>query len=233
MRHLESERWSRGDSVLHRLDPRCKLLAALLVLGFIGTASPWEARHVAGYGILAAVTIAASRLPLVGLARRVAVILPFTLSFALAAWISTGDPARAAALLSRSSISAVFVIVLSGVTSMPALLEAAGRFGAPKMLVTVSQFLYRYLFVLIDQATRLRQAALCRGGFRWDASAGAAAALFASSEERATRIHRAMLARGFDGAFSTLNALTWRWQDTVSLVIGLSVLAFGRMKWGL
>lgn len=233
MRHLESERWSRGNSILHRLDARAKLIAVLLILAFIGTARMWDKKHVVFYAVGAAVAVTASRLPLAGLLRRVAVILPFTLAFSLAAWISSGDLAKAATLLSRSAVSAVYVIVLGGVTTMPALVDAAARLGAPRILAIITQFLYRYLFVLLDQAVRMRQSALCRGGFRWDASAGAAAALFAASEERAERIHQAMLARGFDGQFHTLAPVRWRAADTILLIAASLVLSAGRLLWDL
>lgn len=233
MRHLESEQWSRGRSFLHRLDARAKLITVLLVLAFIGTTKTWNSSHLAFYAMLAGVMVTASGLPLAGLARRLAVILPFTLTFSLAAWFSSGDWSRAATLLSRSAVSALFVILLSGVTTMPALVDAAARLGAPRILATITQFLYRYLFVLLEQTMRVRQAALCRGGFRWEASAGAAAALFASSEERAERIHHAMLARGFDGRFLMLDPPRWRIADTVLLGSVAALLTAGRVLWGL
>lgn len=232
MRHLESERWSRGSSVLHSLDARAKLITVVAVLAFIGTAHAWNAQHFLFYAALAGIAVTASRLPVAGLLRRVAVILPFTFTFSLAAWFSSGDLTRAATLLSRSAVSAVFVILLSGVTSMPALLDAAGRLGAPRVLTTITQFLYRYLFLLLEQAVRVRQAALCRGGLRWDASAGAAAALFTASEERAERIHQAMLARGFAGRFLTLDPPRWRAADTCLVAATGLLLSAGRILWG-
>ena len=105
--------------------------------------------------------------------------------------------------------------------------------GAPVMLISVAQFLYRYLFVLFDQALRMKQAAACRGGLRWDAASGAAAALFVSSQERATRIHGAMLARGFQGASPTLDPPHWRGVDTMLVVGAMILLGAARIVWGL
>ncbi len=233
MRHLEVERWRSVPGLLHKLDARAKLIAVLAMLVFIATARPWTPMHAAFYAVLALSAMVVSRLPWAGLLRRLAVILPFTATFAALAWISTGDATRAAGLISRSLVSAAFAVVLIGVTPVPSLLDGAGRMGAPVMLISVAQFLYRYLFVLFDQALRMKQAAACRGGLRWDAASGAAAALFVCSQERATRIHGAMLARGFQGASPTLDPPRWRGVDTILVVGAMILLGTARIVWGL
>lgn len=148
---------------------------------------------------LAAVLIPAARLPLFAVAARAAVVLPFTLVFAaLTAW--SGDTARAAALLWKSYLSALWVCLLMGTTPLERLLEAAARLGVPRLLVDVMHFTWRYLAVISAQAWRMRTAALARGGERsFQVSASSLAVLFASSYARAERIHRAMLARGAAG----------------------------------
>ena len=233
MKHLEVERWGRQAGPLHRFDARAKLIAVLIVLAFIGTARPWSVWHAGFYAFLALLTAIVSRLSWAGLARRLTLLLPFPMTFAALTWISIGDATYAAGLVSRSLISACFAVVLIGVTSVPALLEGVARLGVPRVLVSVTQLLYRYLFVLFDQAVRMRLAAACRGGFRWSAATGAAAALFASSEERAGRVHCAMLARGFQGQDPVLSQPSWHTADTL-LVSGTTMgLMAARFLWRL
>ena len=160
-------------------------------------------------------------------------VLPFPLVFAGMSWLASRDTAQAAGLITRSVISAAFALILIGVTTAPALLDGAARLGVPAVLISVAQLLYRYLFVLFDQSVRLRNAAACRGGFRWSAAAGAAAALFASSEDRAERIHRAMLARGHQGPVRLLTQREWRAADTLLLTGTLGVLLAARLLWRL
>src|SRR4029077_12628649 len=77
--------------------------------------------------------------------------------------------------------------------------------------------LYRYLFVISEEAQHMTRAAACRGAglarLRFGAAAGALAVLFARSHGRAEDIHRAMIARGFTGHFRTLGALHFRAGD--------------------
>lgn len=233
MKHLEVDGWSRRSSPLHRLDARAKLATVLVMLAFIGSARPWTARHGIFYGGLAMAAAFASRLSWRGLARRLTMVLPFPLVFAGMSWLASGDAADAAGLVTRSITSAAFALILIGVTTAPALLDGAARLGVPAVLISVTQLLYRYLFVLFDQSVRLRNAAACRGGFRWSAAAGAAAALFASSEDRAERIHRAMVARGHHGAERLLTQTHWRRADTCLLIATLAVLLAARLLWRL
>ncbi|HEY3443236.1 MAG TPA: energy-coupling factor transporter transmembrane component T [Paludibaculum sp.] len=188
------DQWSRGNSAIHRLDPRLKVIACFLLL--ILTSLWSTAWCVFPIAVLIA---AAARIPLLGLARRAALVLPFTLIFA-AVTALIGDYPRAAALLWRSYLSALWVSLLMATTPLEAVLETAARFGVPRLLVEVTHFTWRYLGVIGAQAWRLKTAALTRGGERsFDISAASLAVLFASSYARAERIHRAMLSRGATG----------------------------------
>ena len=114
------------------------------------------------------------------------------------------------ALTLKSFLSALAVLLVVSTTPLPVLLRGLETTGAPRFLLMVAQFLYRYLFVISEQAQHMRLAARCRQGLgldrrsRFYAAAGALGVLFARSWERADGIYRAMLARGFSGRFSPL-----------------------------
>jgi cobalt/nickel transport system permease protein len=123
----------------------------------------------------------------------------------LISWIG-GDPVRAIALVEKTYLSAIAVLAVAGTTPLPALLKGFESLGAPRVLISVIQFLYRYLFVISEQAQHMRVAAACRAGLRkisrrnrFHAAAGALGVLFARSYFRADGIYRAMLARGYNG----------------------------------
>jgi len=220
LHHVVLERWSRGTSILHRRDPRVKAVATLVFLVVIATAHrqlPWLA--AACFVLLCAAALAA-RLPLKAAALRAAIVLSFTAVFAAISWIS-GDADRAEALVLKSYLSAFAVLLLVSTTRLSVLLHGMERLGAPRFLLMVAQFLYRYLFVISEEAQHMRAAALSRGSAsgrvprreRLRAAGGAVAALFARSYARAEDIHRAMLGRGFAGEFRTLEPLRLRAAD--------------------
>jgi cobalt/nickel transport system permease protein len=100
-------------------------------------------------------------------------------------------------------MAALLLVATTPLTGWTAALES---WQAPRMLILVIQFVYRYLFVIAEQAQRMRWAALCRQGSRrgsslFSAAAGLLGVLFARSWQRADGIYHAMLARGFRGRF--------------------------------
>jgi cobalt/nickel transport system permease protein len=96
--------------------------------------------------------------------------------------------------------------------------HAMRRFGCPKVLVTQLQFTYRYMVVVVEEAVGMDRARKARGFGRnsyplrmWGRMVGQ---LLVRSYERATRIYRAMLSRGFDGTMPLsrpqhMSGLSW------------------------
>src|SRR2546425_5239974 len=108
-------------------------------------------------------------------------------------------------LVLKSYLSALAVLLVVSTTPLPVLLRGLEMTGAPRFLLMVAQFLYRYLFVISEEAQHMRKAAVSRGGsFR--AAAGALAVLFARSYKQAGEIHQATLPPGFPRRFSPLSA---------------------------
>jgi len=209
-----------GPGPLHALDARAKLCALLVYLVAIATTANTPQTRYAGYGILLLAAVLASRLPARAIVGRAVVLLPFSATFALITWLS-GDMTRAVALMEKSLLSGMAVLVIMAVTPLPELARALEWFRVPRPLVLVIQFLYRYLFVVADQAHRMRLAAACRQGvrqgfrIRFEAAAGAVGVLFARSWERADGIYRAMAARGFRGTFPVSSIPRFRPADFV------------------
>lgn len=205
MHHVVLERWSRGRSPLHARDARVKIIALIAFLIGLATIPRLNPAVAAGYVVLLATGILLSGLPPLGILLRSLVIIPFSGVFALVSWLA-GDPIRAVSLIERSYLSVLAVLLLVGTTPFPSLMAALESLGTPRFLVLVIQFLYRYLFVISEQAQHMRVAASCRAGsgprLVFQAAAGAVAMLFARSYERAEGIHRAMISRGFEGHFA-------------------------------
>lgn len=206
MHHVVVERWNRTASPLHALDARAKFGAILIFLIAVSTTPAQAQLAFAAYAVGLGAVGLASRLPLLGLLERAALVLPFSATFAAMTWWS-GNPISALALLEKSLLSGFAALLLVGTTPLPQLVGALDWLGAPRTLLLVIQFVYRYLFVISEQgqhmrlAARSRQGAVFQGKSRFRAAGGALGVLFARSSERADGIYQAMLARGFQGRF--------------------------------
>lgn len=239
---LRLEEWARRDSILHGLDARAKILSVFLVLVAISTTPPASPLAFLPAATLLAAGIGVAGLPLGELALRAAFILPFPLFFAVIGWLENGNAWFAAAIVVRSYLSALAVVLLMGVTPLPELLRGLRGLYVPAVLVMILQSLVRYLQVIIDHAMRMRRAALCRDGGAmprnrrpsiWRRTSGSLAVLFARSYSRAEGVHRAMSARGFQGEFISPRPLQFRLRDWLCLAVaGIAVAAVsyaGRM----
>ncbi len=229
MHHVTLDQWSRRSSALHRLEARAKTAACLgIILSLMLSRYP-VGLALGSHLLLVLALVVAARLPLGGLLARAAVVLPFAGTVA-AFNLLGGDRELAWSVAGKSFVSACAVLLLLGTTSLAALLRGLESMGVPRFFLMVVQFLYRYLFVLSEQAQHMRQARRCRAPhparqplFR--SAAGALAVLFARSHARAERIHRAMLARGFQGHFILLDSPALGRADLVFLMTLAAALA--------
>lgn len=187
---------------------------------------------MAAYFFLLCGSVLLARLPLKAILVRAAVVLPFSATFACVSLLS-GTTERAIGIPVKSFLSALGVLLVVATTPLPQILRALEGLGAPRMALLVIQFLYRYLFVIFEQAQHMRLAAKCRGGFggghrsKFKAAAGALAVLFGRSYERAEGIHQAMLSRCFDGHLRLLSTGRIRGVDVAFLAAAVAFpLAF-------
>jgi len=168
--------------------------------------------------------------------------------------------ARFVSIALKSWLSLQAAIVMAASTPFPDLLQAMRAVGIPRLLVNMFGMMWRYLFVLVDEALRLMRARAARSGrvdqpvaqplaqrkllgreggsLLWRArlTGGMAGNLFLRAFERSDRIYVAMLSRGYDGearsiALPPMTAATW-----TELLAGLALLAVllisGIIFWG-
>lgn len=236
MHHVTLDNWSRIASPMHRLDARGKILAALAILLSLVLPQRGLAPLFAFYFVLVMMLALWARLPIAALLARACVVLPFAAGVAVMNLFG-GDPSRALAVFGKSYLSALTILVLLATTPLYALLRGMESLGVPRFFLMVAQFVYRYLFVLSEQAQHMMLARRCRaprpsrGRARAlrSSAAGVLAVLFARSYARAERIHRAMLARGFQGHFVLLEQPALRPADALFLAVVTGVVAGVRL----
>jgi len=215
------------DSYLGRLDARPKLLAAvgfLLALGLIPRGAGSGTRLAALGGLLAMAllpdgvwlrrTFWLRLLPVLGLASGLGLLVLFTREggttwrlFALGSrdiGVSEAGLAAAAELGLRTLLGASALVALSVRTSGPALVNALAFFRLPHIFLSVLGAVARSLWIVTDEARRMNRARLMRGagattGARIRVVGGMIGSLLLRSFDRAERVHRAMLARGYNG----------------------------------
>lgn len=246
------DHYQAAPSAVHRLDPRVKVVAAvfLILSNVLLPDGAWLAFALT-WLLLIAATTAARILPW-RVIRRSFLVLPFLLAavtviFTLPGaivwrgpWGLTATDAglvRFGSILIRSWISVQAAVLLLMTTRFPDILHALRHLKVPAVLVSIIAFMYRYLFVLVDEATRLLRARAARsarlpgatqsgGSLLWRArvAGNMVGQLFVRSFERSERVYDAMLARGYRGELLTMNPHVLHGRDWLALSTFLILL---------
>jgi energy-coupling factor transporter transmembrane protein EcfT len=220
------DRYSRGrTSLLHRADPRVKLLAAVGLILAIGFTPPEFLPLAAGVRV-SVIHVVAAALILLGVRRagipwryfmtRLAgfgvVLLLVSLSIPLAQGFRGGWDLFSGVVI-KGLLSFATILVLVNTAPFERLLWSMRRLGMPGLLVAAIAAMYRYVFVLLDELERMRRARSARTFVPARALSAAElrngatliGMLLIRASDRAQRVHAAMLARGFDGDFPMLD----------------------------
>jgi len=221
MRHDYIDRYSRLESPVHAIDPRAKVLALFTLLIVCVTTPPGEWWAFCIYAAIVVVIATASSVPARYLLTRVLVVLPFILVVAVFVpvmhkgggsvdlglfHVSRGGLVVLWNVTVKSLIAVSCLILLSSTTPFADLMHALERLHIPRFFTLVASFMYRYLFLIIDEEERMRRARDSRnfrGRWIWQSKVigHMIASLFLRSQERSERVYKAMCARGFDGTF--------------------------------
>jgi cobalt/nickel transport system permease protein len=134
--------------------------------------------------------------------RRILFFEPMILGIAALNLLRAGGVQIFLVILIKSTLSLFTMILLANTTPFHALLRVFRSAGVPPLFITVLALMYRYLFVLVDEAERMTRARSSRtfdrnGARLWRSTASVIVQLFLRSSERAERIFAAMTARGW------------------------------------
>ena len=252
MRHSYIDEHSDINSFIHSLEPRIKIIGFFAFILFV-IFTPLDFRPASFlrfclYAIFMGVLVFLSRVPPLYIFRRSLSVIPFVLVIAVfIPFLKTGRAAATYSLgalkfsvtyaglvifwssLVKSYLSIISMILLSSTTRFYDLLNALQKLGLPSVFIMVISFMYRYIFVIADEAMAMQQAKESRsvrasGWLHLKVLGNIIGVLFIRAYERAENVYLAMCARGFDAKARTLHSGCLRPKDLCFLFVLVSVL---------
>ena len=258
----------RQDTPAHRIDARAKAVTTILFIVFVMSFSCYEVSSLMPFFLYPLTLLSLGRIPAGFLFRKILVAAPVALVIGMfnpffdrepAAWI--GSFAISGGWISFSSILLRFVLTVSAAlvlvacTGMNRLCAGLERMGLPRVFAVQLLFLYRYLFVVVAEGSRMlrsmelrsveavsRPLRVTRSGERvysfglrplgLRVYGSLVGHLLVRSMARADRIYRAMVARGFDGEIRVLHESRLRWADA-AFVCGWTAFFVVARMWNL
>lgn len=256
MHHASIDRYAGFESPVHRLDARAKLLATLVFTAAAISEPRTEFAGLLPYLVPPLVIILLSGVPLGFVLKRVLIASPFALVVAALNPIFETEPVTVTfgplmgvssatvrlgfvtggAIILKFLISVLTLLALATTTRLHRLAAACSSLGLPRLLAMQVAFLYRYLFVVMDEFERRRRAAAARTvgrigtGKRLRASGSAVAGLFVRSLDRAERVSAAMCARGFEGTLPRVSGARLRLRDVAFVLCTVTIAAGLRLR---
>ena len=239
----------RMDSPAHRLDARAK---AVVTLAFVVVVMSFPRRELSAltpFLLYPVALLSLGRIPAWYIARKVLVAAPFAVVVgmfnpmldrepmaAIGPLVLTGGWLSFLSILLRFVLTVGAALALVACTGMIGLVSGIERLGVPRVFAVQLLFLYRYLFLVADQGARMRRAVGLRSGPLRSIPLRVYGSLIGNlllrSMDRAERVHRAMVARGFDGEVRVLRRPALRPADWAFVAGCLALFAAGR-AWNL
>ncbi|MBN1157105.1 hypothetical protein JXA85_05780 [Candidatus Woesearchaeota archaeon] len=195
MHHEYIDKYSRLDSVVHKIDSRTKMILSFLLILIITAFNNFYPVLIIMPLIVIAILL--SKVPVMFFLRRIAICLPFLLFLFFLPF------SKAVLLFSKSASSITIITLLMSTTTFSGFLEALKFFKTPKIFILMLSFFYRYLFLFIDNIHRMRHACDSRcfskkQSFKPATVSGMIGNLVVRSYEQSERVYLAMLARGYN-----------------------------------
>jgi len=203
-------------TIIHSIHPCAKLLTTVIFLTVVASFSKYEVSGLFPMLLYPMILIILGELPVGPILNRVLLALPFVIFIAIfnplldqtpvvqmgpllisGGWISFFS------ILLRFLLAVTAALILVATTGIDAIGMALLQLKVPRIFVVQLLFMYRYIYVLLEEFIRTIRAHSLRSfqgeGIRprvWGSLLGQ---LLLRTIDRAQRIYGAMLCRGFDG----------------------------------
>ncbi|NOX20034.1 MAG: cobalt ECF transporter T component CbiQ [Nitrospirae bacterium] len=234
---------SYKKSFIHRLDPRIK---TIVTLTFVVTVVSFPQKELSGllsFFIYPVFIIALAEIPLGFILKKLVIVSPFVLMVAIFNPFLDKTPVMelygitiTTGWISFLSIIVKFILTISAAllliatTSFVGICEGLSRMRVPEVFVVQLMLLYRYIFVLVEEALRMVRARDSRSfgkkGRGIKTFINLAGILLVRTIHRADRIYSAMLSRGYSGTIPQKRTHRIRTKEVFYLIIwvGLFIL---------
>ena len=215
------EQLAAGRTAVHRLHPAVKIIVTVIYILCVVSLERHSLGRLAPFLMYPAVVMAAADIPYRMILPRAAAALPFCIFAGVSNLIIEREPwTRLGALtltagemsflvlLARTVLCVSAVLILVAVTPFSELTGQLRRMHVPAVFVRLFEMIYRYISVLVEEASMMLTSYRLRaGGAKWPdiKHFGAFIGQLLRSVDRAERVYHAMLCRGysFDTAAGT------------------------------
>lgn len=241
LKHSFIDKYSGLTSPVHQLDARLKLVAAFAVILIMVSVPPGQVGPFLYFSFLIVGLALLSRVPMLFVLSRCLLVAPFILIAAAFYPISAimlhdskgsvclyPEVMIAVSIALKAFLSVIMLTLLVSTSRFNDLLHAMRSLKMPKLLGVLSALMYRYVFIIYDEALRTSRARDSRTpgklkSGRIKTYGNQASMIFLRSWERAHIVYHAMLSRGFHGEFPVKKKPDVRRSDVILIIMFIAL----------
>ncbi len=230
--HLDA--LSSKQTPIHKVDSRIKVLTTICFIVVVVSFDKYDPARLTPFVIYPMAIMAIGNIPFSYIIKKLLLASPFVLFVALfnpildrSTALDLGFFSVSGGFLSFTSIMVKYALTVSAglaliaCTGFDAICSALTRMGVPGAFTIQLLFVYRYIFVLGEEAARMARARALRSfgdrGMGVGVYSSMLGQLLLRTMDRAQRIHLAMLCRGFDGEIRHVVPTKMRLSDLLFL----------------
>jgi len=240
-----------SSALFARFDPRLKVVAVMF-FSILVAVSETRPCLLAAF-ILASAMVVFSGLSIIETVKRLVPVntmviflwmfLPFSLKgtgiYTVGPFTASMEGVNLAILITlKANVMMLMFIAFAATTPVMTTGQALSKLGLPYKLVHLFFFTYRYIHVIYNEFNTLRTAMAVRGFVprtsihTYRSYAYLVGMLLVRSSDRAERVYRAMICRGFNGKFYSLREFSMDKKDgMIFIVLCLWMLGMGWLEW--
>jgi cobalt/nickel transport system permease protein len=236
---------SYRQTVVHRLDPRAKLIATGLFILTVVSFPKYEIAGLLPFFLFPVILFSLGEIPVKFIMKKVLLVSSFAVFvgifnplldrkvvYSILGLPLSGGWISFLSIMMKFFLTVTSALLLIATTSFPGICHALQKLGMPEIFVSQLLFLYRYLFVLAEETMRIVRARDMRSfgkkGKGLRVFAGLAGTLFLRTIERAEHIYQAMLSRGFTGKLHSMRSYRFCGGDAAFLGATIVLLSLFR-----
>lgn len=207
---------SYKNTLIHRLDARTKVITTFAFIVTVVSLPKYEITGLIPFFFFPAIIFTLGDIPVWYILKKVLVVSVFAVFIGIlnplfdtqvrtnlltipvsGGWVSFFS------ILLKFFLTMCSALLLISTTTFPGICHALRKLGVPEIFISQLLFLYRYIFVLMEETLRMVRARELRSfgkrGQGVRVFINLVGTLFIKTIERAERIYHAMLSRGFSG----------------------------------
>lgn len=231
---------SRNNTVIHRIDPRVKVITTLIYIVLIVSFNKYEISSMVPFILYPVLLISLGKIPVMTVIKKMILVSPFAIFIGifnpfidktpileiggiviLGGWLSFFS------ILLRFSLTVSAALILIATTGFNQICRALEKLYIPQIFIMQLMFLYRYIFVLGEELLRMNRARMLRSsldpGIKFITYKNIIGCLLMRTLDRAQRIHLAMSCRGFNGTITVINPLKTTWLSLIFLIVWVGI----------